>query len=85
MGQPQHHIVQQQQPHQRPISSYYEYETIHKFPARKSSAPPCTPPKLNGSIGGGSGRHRGPFVTQVTIRDQHHLIHSGQQQPASKV
>lgn len=87
----------QQLPSQRPASSYYEYETIQKISTRKSSVPPSSPPKLNTNLGG-SGRHRGPFVTQVTIRDQNHFIHNGspttlpssssqhqQQQPASKV
>ena len=70
-------------------------------PMRKTSAP-SPPTKLNGHVGilggshgpasgaalisGSSGRHRGPFVTQVTIRDQnHHHLHHGQPQPASKV
>ncbi|XP_037028571.1 partitioning defective 3 homolog isoform X2 [Bradysia coprophila] len=72
--------------HQRPVSSYYEYETVQNghgsstLGARKPSIP-SPPAKWNGTISGGSARHRGPFVTQVTIREQNHLpLH-----PASKV
>lgn len=43
---------------------------------------------IHGGVGGGSGRnHRGPFVTQVQIRDQKNglMNHHGLPQPASKV
>lgn len=74
--------------HQRPVSSYYEYETVQNGhgsstlgPSTRKSSIPSPPAKWNGTISGGSARSRGPFVTQVTIREQNHLpLH-----PASKV
>lgn len=87
-----HQQLQQQQ--QRPNSSYYEYETINTGSYRKiadhagAKWPPSQP--SNGNKNGGnqlivSGTssvrtHRGPFVTQVHIRDQ-----NGHQPSASKV
>lgn len=91
------HHHKQQPAQQRPVSSYYEYESLQKYQTRKTSAP-SSPLKLNGSLGS-SGRQRGPYVTQVTIRDQmphqlhlvnngstssnqhHHPHHPGQQPP----
>lgn len=86
----------------RPSSTYYEYETVqhisnggfnHQNGHRKYNSAAmrgASPMKWHspGNSIGGSGRSRGPFVTQVTIRDQpashmnnNHLT----QQPASKV
>lgn len=79
--------------HQRPASTYYEYETLHYNNGIGSYNPNVTTPNfnhhisLNGSqrkihngqspmkwrspnaASNGSMRNRGPFVTQVTIRE----------------
>ncbi|KAL7027972.1 hypothetical protein ACKWTF_005666 [Chironomus riparius] len=97
---------QQQQPqsmhHMRPISSYYEYETInpnghyrklgeHPFPLQNSnssskiingsSSVRITGSSVRGPIPEQMKQHRGPFITQVHIRDQNGKHHPS----ASKV
>lgn len=90
----------------RPISSYYEYETVqqqrvgsikhsHISSAASSSSSPINVPHwkaaaMNGYSPAGlnsSARSRGPFVTQVTIREQSgipsHLLLQQQQQQQS--
>lgn len=80
----------------RPVSTFYEYETVH-VSGRKMSAPSppkqwitAQPQRINENGGSGSMRTRGPFVTQVTIRNQTQVtanVMNGQQptQSASKV
>uniref|UniRef100_A0A1L8DWD5 Putative pdz domain-containing protein n=1 Tax=Nyssomyia neivai TaxID=330878 RepID=A0A1L8DWD5_9DIPT len=74
----------------RPISSYYEYETL-QFPADSRSecgwkggaGVPVAGRGRQWNGVGGSTRSRGPFVTQVTIRQPHHAKQNSQ--PSSKV
>ncbi|XP_059613799.1 partitioning defective 3 homolog B isoform X2 [Phlebotomus argentipes] len=75
----------------RPISSYYEYETL-QFPTDSRSecgwkggaAIPVAGRGRQWNGVGGSTRSRGPFVTQVTIRPPHQPK-SQNSQPSSKV
>ncbi|XP_039233717.1 partitioning defective 3 homolog isoform X2 [Drosophila yakuba] len=89
----------------RPMSSYYEYETVqqqrvgsikhsHSSSATSSSSSPINVPHWKAAAMNGyspaslnsSARSRGPFVTQVTIREQSsggipaHLLQQHQQQ-----
>lgn len=89
----------------RPMSSYYEYETVqqqrvgsikhsHSSSATSSSSSPINVPHWKAAAMNGyspaslnsSARSRGPFVTQVTIREQSsggipaHLLQQNQQQ-----
>ncbi|XP_055683382.1 partitioning defective 3 homolog isoform X2 [Lutzomyia longipalpis] len=76
----------------RPISSYYEYETL-QFPTDSRSecgwkggagAPVAGRGRQWNGVGG-STRSRGPFVTQVTIRQPQHPNKTQNSQPSSKV
>ncbi|GAB0086605.1 partitioning defective 3 homolog [Sergentomyia squamirostris] len=80
----------------RPISSYYEYETV-QFPADSRSecgwkggsaaaaaANAQRGRQWNGGVGG-STRSRGPFVTQIAIRDSNHHPKPQNPKPSSKV
>ncbi|XP_017006958.2 partitioning defective 3 homolog isoform X4 [Drosophila takahashii] len=83
----------------RPMSSYYEYETVqqqrvgsikhsHSSSATSSSSSPINVPHWKAAAMNGyspaslnsSARSRGPFVTQVTIREQSHLLQQHHQQ-----
>ncbi|KRF99615.1 uncharacterized protein Dwil_GK25801, isoform B [Drosophila willistoni] len=78
----------------RPISSFYEYETVQqqrvgsiKHSSSSSSSPINVPHWKAAALNGyspaslnSSARSRGPFVTQVTIREQQHQHHHHQQQ-----
>ncbi|XP_041630831.1 partitioning defective 3 homolog isoform X4 [Drosophila kikkawai] len=91
----------------RPMSSYYEYETVqqqrvgsikhsHSSSAASSSSSPINVPHWKAAAMNGyspaslnsSARSRGPFVTQVTIREQSgipaHLLLQQQQQQQSQ-